>query len=299
MCFCVFLPFIIYFFNRKFDISSFCCYFQIYQGAVLLHNLTDALRNDLLKRVDDLPLFFWSNLDVEIRYSAVDVELFTEIQSPLFNGVLRSRLSPRNTGRQVQTIVAGFVLRKVPFTWWLDPKITPMDVPGKLLEQGLVPGDSHFLMACEVSLSQDAPFKRKSLTKHQVTTPQDWLAWQKLTSVSLELAEPLAARYTRFFIERDKKEGSLFCHYIFREEGKDVGAATLFLQGDVSCIHNLVVDPAYRGKGIARAIVQLLLQELAKYGAHLAAVQSPARTAPLFRDLGFSKVTELKTFILY
>lgn len=265
----------------------------------MLHGLTDTLRNDLLKRVDDMPLFFWSHLDVEIRYSASGVELFTEISYPLFNGVLRSRLSPRNTARQVQTIVAGFVLRKVPFTWWVDPKMTPVDVPDKLQEQGLVPGDSHFLMACELSNSMETPFKRKSLSTHRVTTPEDWLVWQRLTRVSLDLAEPVAVRYTRLFIEREKREGSLFRHYIFREGGKEVGAATLFLEGEVSCIHNLVVDPEFRGKGIGRAIVQILLLELAKFGAQLAVVQSSTRAVSLFRDLGFSKITELKTFFLY
>lgn len=265
----------------------------------MLNSLNDTLRQELLKRVDDLPLYFWSNLDVEIRYSAAGVELFTEIPYPLFNGVIRSRISPRNSGRQVQTIVAGYVLRKIPFTWWVDPKNSPIDVPDRLQEQGLIPGDSHYLMACELDSLAESPFKRKNLTAHRVLKPAEWNIWQSITSVSLDLDNTLAARYTKLFIERDKKEGSLFRHFIFKEDGKDVGAATLFLHEDVSCIHNLVVDPQYRGKGIARAMVQILLEELTKYGAQLAAVQSSTRALPLFRDLGFSKVTELKTFFLY
>ncbi len=121
------------------------------------------------------PSFFWSNLDVEIRDSAVDIELFTEIQSPLFNGVLRSRLSPRNTGRQVQTIVAGFVLRKVPFTWWLDPKITPMDVPGKLLEQGLVPRRFPFPDGSRGSLVPRCPLQ-ESLSPN-IRSPRRKIGW--------------------------------------------------------------------------------------------------------------------------
>jgi ribosomal protein S18 acetylase RimI-like enzyme len=75
-----------------------------------------------------------------------------------------------------------------------------------------------------------------------------------------------------------------------RQEGRIVSAAYGVLSGSLVCFESVVTDPAWRGRGIARAMLSSILAWAAARGATASCLQVQADNAPalaLYRRLGF------------
>ncbi|WP_160152253.1 GNAT family N-acetyltransferase [Microbulbifer sp. ALW1] len=75
--------------------------------------------------------------------------------------------------------------------------------------------------------------------------------------------------------------------WLAEQEGVAVATALLFRTGDVIGIHQVAVPDAYRGRGIARALMQQLLNHCQQTGARYATLQASTMGEGLYRQLGF------------
>jgi ribosomal protein S18 acetylase RimI-like enzyme len=66
------------------------------------------------------------------------------------------------------------------------------------------------------------------------------------------------------------------------------------LSGRVGYIMNLVTIPAYRRRGIARRVMQTMLQWLAERHIHLVTLHATEVGRPLYRELGFVDGNEMQ-----
>ena len=56
----------------------------------------------------------------------------TDIQFPLFNGLIEPRLDESNADAAIDTVVARARARQVPMLWWLTPESRPADIGERL-----------------------------------------------------------------------------------------------------------------------------------------------------------------------
>jgi len=84
------------------------------------------------------------------------------------------------------------------------------------------------------------------------------------------------------------------------DDGRPVGAVILDPVGDAVYLHRFGIDPAARGRGLARGLVLAGLREAARSGARqvvILARQELPRTARFWRDMGFTETARHPPYV--
>lgn len=80
------------------------------------------------------------------------------------------------------------------------------------------------------------------------------------------------------------------CVWVLEEDGEPLGAVVYSLILDEGCIENLVTDPRYRRRGLARRLLQAALDSLREEGASRCQLEvraSNSAALALYRNFGF------------
>ena len=80
--------------------------------------------------------------------------------------------------------------------------------------------------------------------------------------------------------------------------GEPVAAASLFEGAGVAGVYNVATVPEARGRGIGRAVTATVLAEAVARGHRLAVLGSSDLGFPVYRRLGFTEVSRLRSYAL-
>lgn len=93
--------------------------------------------------------------------------------------------------------------------------------------------------------------------------------------------------------------GSGKCNiYAYMDNDKIVGTSLLYTKNGNAGIHEVSVLEEYRGKGIGKKLINRILQDAKREGSKIASLQASALGEPLYRSIGFEKVSLVATYIL-
>ena len=93
--------------------------------------------------------------------------------------------------------------------------------------------------------------------------------------------------------------GERFQSFLARYQGKPAGTAGFIVKGDLAYLVGGNVLPAFRHRGIYRALIVARMVRLAELGIRYAVTQArEATSAPILEKLGFSSVYSSKIFTL-
>ena len=84
--------------------------------------------------------------------------------------------------------------------------------------------------------------------------------------------------------------------YLARVEGGAVATCLMFQTGEIAGIHQVGVPPAHRGRGIARALMHLLLARSIERGATFMTLQASVEGEPLYRSMGFDAYFSISNY---
>lgn len=84
--------------------------------------------------------------------------------------------------------------------------------------------------------------------------------------------------------------------YLARLDGAVVATGLLLHTGSVAGVHQVGVDPAFRGRGIARALMRLLLARCVSRGATHAALQASTEGRPLYLSMDFEEQFRIRNY---
>jgi GNAT superfamily N-acetyltransferase len=111
------------------------------------------------------------------------------------------------------------------------------------------------------------------------------------TTLSAQLVEA-----TRRWL-RENTEHGIFRSWLAESDGKVVGTVSCRIRdtsprehdliGKEAYVHNLYVDPAYRSRGIGRALMDVLLDWCKDNGYPRVALRASAMGRPLYERMGF------------
>ncbi len=121
-----------------------------------------------------------------------------------------------------------------------------------------------------------------SLSPFKIKISKDCATWT--TIAALSFGYPIDVEV----IQRIAKSDDLQLFTAFYKD-KPIATAMLFHASGIIGIHQVGVLPAYRGKGIARQVMQHLLNRCVTLGSRYAALQASPMGQRLYQSLGFAE----------
>lgn len=186
----------------------------------------------------------------------------TDIPSPTFNVVARTRLSPEVADKKIKKIVKSVRRRRVPLGWWVFPDSKPRDLGERLISHGL----NHKGNARGTALDlRTIHLDEKSLP--------DWLRIEPVIdartlksffepfAIAHRLPDSIVRVLFDSFLRIGLGEDSVYHHYIGWAEDKPVSAISMLLSSGVAGGYNAVTIPEFRKRGIGSAMALHLCKE--------------------------------------
>lgn len=207
-----------------------------------------------------------------------------------FNGVLRMRASPGELDALVDPLLDYFCSNHLPFFW--------ADYP-----PGSTPGLGEYLAAHGIPLgARDMPAMQRSLDdlpsfhlpEHveitEVRTLQDQIDWLEVHMSGF--GEPEAARvdFGQYLKYSLTESPSVWRHFLARWQGKPCAISTLLCAPKAAGIYHVATLPAYRGRGLGRALTLTAMQAGREQRYTTALLFATSDGYPLYKKLGFETV---------
>lgn len=196
----------------------------------------------------------------------------------LLNAVLRFRLDRPVELADVEQIIAPFRAARRAMQWWLRLESAPPGLRDRLAELGLRPWDSPPALALPLAGWQP-PRERAPVVVNLVHDPDD--ATDALRIVC-DVFGAAPGPMSRWCVGNPH-----FTVYLARAGRAATAALTLHRVGARALFFNVATLPAWRGRGIATALMVRALADLAADGVTLATLTASPQAEGLYRRLGF------------
>lgn len=182
-------------------------------------------------------------------------------------------------------------LRRVE--WWVGWHATPGDLAPQLVALGLVPDDEEARLT---GMTCDSPPPASSLEVRRIETIDDQLAalevdWDVWGHDAERRAQRAAVERRRF-----DPNGPAH-HFAVHVDGRPVGFGRAVDMDDGVALLGGAVLPAYRGRGVYRALVRARWEHAVARGTPLLVVQAGHMSEPVLRGLGFASHGVLHLFM--
>lgn len=166
--------------------------------------------------------------------------------------------------------------------WWVGWHATPSDLAERLLALGLAPDDEEAMltgMTCEAeppSAPEIEVRRIRTIDEQLAAVEVDWEVWNHTD------------RERRAETERRRFDpNGTVHHFAAYADGRPVGfGRAVDMDAGVALLGGAVL-PAYRGRGVYRALVRARWNHAAARGTPLLVVQAGRMSAPVLASLGF------------
>jgi ribosomal protein S18 acetylase RimI-like enzyme len=211
----------------------------------------------------------------------------SDIPQPLFNSVLRARLTEDDADPAIEAVIARCRARRVPVLWWTGPSTTPADLPERLLAHGFVHAGDNPGMARSLPAAVNGEGDRRGVTVRRVRDLDDLRVWNAVPG-------GIEARFD-FYAETM----NAMRHFIAFVHGTPAGTATLFPGAGAAGIYNVFTQPELRRRGIGEALTAAALDDARELGLDLAVLQASALSASLYRRMGFVESCTIGHYVYF
>lgn len=189
----------------------------------------------------------------------------------------------------IDRTIDEYVALGLKFRWVVDPDSRPRDLAERLARRGLhrEPGRA---MACAVDAA--VPPASDAITVERVGH-DDLATYERVMGEGWGM-DMTAIRPYHDALFSDPERNRL---YVARWNGEPAGCAAQTVFTRSTYLTGGVVLPAFRGKGLYRALVAERLRDAGRSGVVLATTHARDRTsAPILEGVGFATVCELTSF---
>jgi len=216
--------------------------------------------------------------------------LIDQLGSASFRLALRNRFSAAELDERLAYVRGFFAGGGRPeFTWVVGTRSTPPGLAARLLADGARPAADDAEMAAMVLTEE--PARVDGVELRLSTTFEDLLVVRDLTATifGVPAADVPTDEAMRGIWEQIRgSDNRTFIAYV---DGVPVGRATCSpTEAGPMELANAGVLPAYRGRGIYRALVRARWDEAVRRGAPVLVTQAGAMSRPILEGLGFRVV---------
>ncbi len=218
----------------------------------------------------------------------------TGVPLRIFNGVLRTQLDADALPEAINTIIAHFRQRQIPFEWNIGPTSQPQNFGHLLQAHALRSEEDEPGMAIELhALNEDSP-PVPDLTIVEVTTDEQLRQWSRVwgSGAPAVVSEHWYTLYKGLHLTAD----SPVHFYLGLLDGEPVATAALFFALGVAAIHHIVTIHKVRRMGIGAAMTMRAAQEARRHGYRIAILTASSAGIRIYRRLGFREYSLFRTY---
>jgi len=213
-----------------------------------------------------------------------------------YNGVLQTQLADQ-AGEFIDRVFQHYQARNVPFWWLVHPTSEPSDLATLLESRGLSLVETLPGMTLDLASLPDNGNAPLGVEITEVLTDDDLREAQEMIVQRWDV--PASDIETHFELSQSFKvgqSGSNIRSWLAKLDGVAVSKVLLNIDNHVAGIHGVMTKPEARGKGIARYLTLMALNEGKSAGCDLAMLHSSSMARSLYEALGFKPVGEFKVY---
>jgi GNAT superfamily N-acetyltransferase len=238
----------------------------------------------------ELALRPWGRPQVGVELDATPerlIELQPSLPIPGPNRVCLVRCPAGAVDALVDQVRRRFAVRGLPCLWILDPDVQPADLDARLTARGIVPFGGAEVMV----LPADARLESRNPAVEIVDALSDEAAFwdaEELQAAAFAGGSPPPGQRERYEEARADPARHLLLALV---DGRPAGAGWATVREEGVILNGGAVDPAFRGRGVYRAVVAARLALAREVGAPGLGVQARSDTAaPILTSFGFRTV---------
>lgn len=237
------------------------------------------------------PLFKeWSQAEV---YDSPEIlEMITEIPFPLFNSVLRPRLSPETMDDAINAAITRCKLKKVPMLWWTGPSTQPTDLGSRLSERGFQTEELPGMAADLDSLPENLQLPQDFVIE-RVQDDEKLRKSCQVLCAGFKMPDFVGDAFFDFSRSLGFDPHSPYRIYLGTLKDEVVATSTLFLGAGVAGIYSVATLQGARRKGIGAAMTAAPLIEAHSLGYRVGILHSSKLGFNVYRKLGFREYCKI------
>lgn len=215
-----------------------------------------------------------------------------------FNGVLRTAVSRgEELGRVVDPVLEEFLSQNLPFFWVDWPVVGTPGLGDYLFSKG-IPFSTFSLPLMTRTLEALPPVSLlKDVEITRVQTLQDQMDWLNVFMEGFDEPEPSRPDFQRILVNSLSEPQPVFEHFLARWQGKPCATSTLLCAKHLAGIYHVTTLPAYRGRGLGKALTLTALHAAQTLGYLTAVLAATPSGFPLYQWLGFETVSTVTLFV--
>lgn len=212
-----------------------------------------------------------------------------------FNRVMGVRLKAEEAEKAIDTVQAAHAKARVPGSWWLDPRSTPVGLAAALERHGYRREGAVPAMAI---LLDDLPHVElpAGVTLSWVRGRDQMRAAQRMIGRGFGMPALLADEMADRLALLGDVAGGPARVVLARLNDVPVASAMAATIDDVAGVYSVVTLPEARGKGLGAAVTLAVLHDARQRGARMGVLESTDMGFPVYTRIGFRHVGDFQLF---
>lgn len=214
-----------------------------------------------------------------------------------FNGVLRTTVpGAEDLNRTADPVLDVFLSQNLPFFWVAWPGVSTPGLRGYLNAKGIP--FTIFSLPLMTRALHDLPpvFLPPEVEIRRVQTPQDQIDWLNVFMAGFEEPEPTRPDFQQILTRSLTEPHPVFEHFLARWQGEPCATSTLLHAKHLAGIYHVTTIPAYRGRGLGKALTLTAMQSAQNAGYLTAILAATPSGFPLYQRLGFETASTADLF---
>jgi GNAT superfamily N-acetyltransferase len=187
---------------------------------------------------------------------------------------------------------------KLPFWWWVYPCGQSRATKKILQSEGFNCLESIPCLAVDISKMSIKKNERAEIEISTVQKERELKIWEDISFAGFEMPQETRKQYAKFVTSFDLREESSQKLLLAYWKGQPVASILLFLHSNTIGIYFVTTLTAYRGKGIALALILASMKYAKTSGCKYCILQSSKEGLNVYLKAGFKEYCRADVYLL-